>query len=82
MCSGFILSSLMLSSYMDNAAADNSTDHVACAPSSFERYFREELPLLYEYLQEAPIDQVGWKDVIHWMWPLLLKIGDRGEVMS
>ncbi|XP_028088622.1 sterol 3-beta-glucosyltransferase UGT80A2 isoform X2 [Camellia sinensis] len=40
------------------------------APSSFERYFREELPPLYEYLQEAPIDQVGWKDVIHWMWPL------------
>ncbi|CAL5329711.1 unnamed protein product [Camellia sinensis] len=40
------------------------------APSSFERYFREELPPLYEYLQEAPIDKVGWKDVIHWMWPL------------
>ncbi|XP_058191829.1 sterol 3-beta-glucosyltransferase UGT80A2 [Rhododendron vialii] len=40
------------------------------APSSFERYFRKELPLLYEYLQEAPINKVGWKDVTHWMWPL------------
>lgn len=29
------------------------------APSSFERYFREELPPLYEYLQEAPIDKVS-----------------------
>ncbi|CAK9151195.1 unnamed protein product [Ilex paraguariensis] len=40
------------------------------APSSFERLFRNELPLLYEYLQEAPIEKVCWKDVIHWMWPL------------
>ncbi|XP_059452589.1 uncharacterized protein LOC132183199 [Corylus avellana] len=40
------------------------------APSSFERQFRKELPLLYRYLQEAPIDKVCWKDVIHWMWPL------------
>ncbi|XP_062176449.1 sterol 3-beta-glucosyltransferase UGT80B1 isoform X5 [Alnus glutinosa] len=39
-------------------------------PSSFERRFRKELPLLYRYLQEAPIDKVCWKDVIHWMWPL------------
>lgn len=30
MCSGFILSSLTLSSHMDNAVADNNTDHVAC----------------------------------------------------
>ncbi|XP_057494481.1 sterol 3-beta-glucosyltransferase UGT80A2 isoform X2 [Actinidia eriantha] len=40
------------------------------APSSFERYFEKELPLLYEYLQEAPINKVGWKDVTHWLWPL------------
>ncbi|XP_021286934.1 sterol 3-beta-glucosyltransferase UGT80B1 isoform X2 [Herrania umbratica] len=40
------------------------------APSSFERHFRKELPLLYKYLQEAPTDKVCWKDVIHWMWPL------------
>ncbi|KAK9286929.1 hypothetical protein L1049_015337 [Liquidambar formosana] len=40
------------------------------APSSFERHFRKELPLLFEHLQEAPVDKVSWKDVIHWMWPL------------
>ncbi|KAF2319738.1 hypothetical protein GH714_018443 [Hevea brasiliensis] len=40
------------------------------APSSFEHQFRKELPLLYEYLQEAPTNKVCWKDVIHWMWPL------------
>ncbi|OAY39890.1 sterol 3-beta-glucosyltransferase UGT80B1 isoform X1 [Manihot esculenta] len=40
------------------------------APSSFECRFRKELPLLYEYLQEAPTNKVCWKDVIHWMWPL------------
>ncbi|XP_041011635.1 sterol 3-beta-glucosyltransferase UGT80B1 isoform X1 [Juglans microcarpa x Juglans regia] len=40
------------------------------APSSFERQFRKEEPLLYRYLQEAPINKVCWKDVIHWMWPL------------
>ncbi|KAK2966631.1 hypothetical protein RJ640_002329, partial [Escallonia rubra] len=40
------------------------------APSSFERRFRKEFPILYEYLQEAPSDRVCWKDVIHWMWPL------------
>ncbi|KAK3002110.1 hypothetical protein RJ639_021719 [Escallonia herrerae] len=40
------------------------------APSSFERRFRKEFPLLYEYLQKAPADRVCWKDVIHWMWPL------------
>ncbi|XP_073159145.1 sterol 3-beta-glucosyltransferase isoform X2 [Henckelia pumila] len=37
------------------------------APSSFERQFQKELPLLYEYLQDAP---TGWEDVIYWMWPL------------
>ncbi|XP_022762896.1 sterol 3-beta-glucosyltransferase UGT80B1 isoform X2 [Durio zibethinus] len=40
------------------------------APSYFERHFRNELPLLYKYLQEAPADKACWKDVIHWMWPL------------
>ncbi|XP_052192962.1 sterol 3-beta-glucosyltransferase UGT80B1 isoform X2 [Diospyros lotus] len=40
------------------------------APSSFECYFRKELPLLYKYLEEAPANKVGWKDVIHWLWPL------------
>ncbi|XP_073029481.1 sterol 3-beta-glucosyltransferase isoform X6 [Primulina eburnea] len=39
------------------------------APSSFERQFQKELPLLYEYLQDAPTGKVGWEDVIHWMWP-------------
>ncbi|XP_068651641.1 sterol 3-beta-glucosyltransferase UGT80A2 isoform X1 [Aristolochia californica] len=40
------------------------------APSSFEHRFETELPLLYSYLQEAPVGKVCWKDVIHWMWPL------------
>ncbi|KAJ8430209.1 hypothetical protein Cgig2_006717 [Carnegiea gigantea] len=40
------------------------------APSLFERKFKRELPLLYQYLQEAPADKLGWKDVMHWMWPL------------
>ncbi|XP_071931190.1 sterol 3-beta-glucosyltransferase UGT80A2-like isoform X1 [Coffea arabica] len=40
------------------------------APSSYEGKFRKELPDLYKYLKEAPDDKVGWKDVIHWMWPL------------
>ncbi|XP_030955169.1 sterol 3-beta-glucosyltransferase isoform X2 [Quercus lobata] len=40
------------------------------APSSFERHFKKELPLLYRYLQEATTNKVCWKDVIHWMWPL------------
>nr|XP_024933330.2 sterol 3-beta-glucosyltransferase UGT80B1 isoform X2 [Ziziphus jujuba var. spinosa] len=40
------------------------------APSSFERQFKKELPLLYKYLQESPTKKVCWKDVIHWMWPL------------
>ncbi|KAL8205848.1 hypothetical protein R6Q57_009399 [Mikania cordata] len=40
------------------------------APSSFERKFSEELPLLYNYLHAASSDELSWKDVIHWMWPL------------
>ncbi|GER24698.1 sterol 3-beta-glucosyltransferase, partial [Striga asiatica] len=40
------------------------------APSSFERQFRNELPLLYKYLQQAPTGKIGWEDVTHWMWPL------------
>ncbi|KAF7126770.1 hypothetical protein RHSIM_Rhsim11G0131100 [Rhododendron simsii] len=32
------------------------------APSSFEHYFRKELPLLYEYLQEAPINKASWME--------------------
>ncbi|KAL5564025.1 hypothetical protein UlMin_033772 [Ulmus minor] len=40
------------------------------APSSYERHFKKEIPLLYKYLQEAPAYKVCWKDVIHWMWPL------------
>uniref|UniRef100_A0A7N0RFV6 Erythromycin biosynthesis protein CIII-like C-terminal domain-containing protein n=1 Tax=Kalanchoe fedtschenkoi TaxID=63787 RepID=A0A7N0RFV6_KALFE len=40
------------------------------APSSFERRFIEELPLLYKYLQQAPAGKVSWRDVLHWMWPL------------
>ncbi|PWA69964.1 UDP-glucuronosyl/UDP-glucosyltransferase [Artemisia annua] len=40
------------------------------APSSFERKFSEELPLLYDFLQEASSDKICWKDVMHWMWPL------------
>ncbi|CAI9103903.1 OLC1v1002494C2 [Oldenlandia corymbosa var. corymbosa] len=40
------------------------------APSSFERKFKKEYPILYRYLCEAPADKVGWNDVIHWMWPL------------
>ncbi|ESQ32013.1 hypothetical protein EUTSA_v10004004mg [Eutrema salsugineum] len=39
-------------------------------PSGFERQFRKELPELYKYLKEAPIDKVSWSDVTHWMWPL------------
>lgn len=40
------------------------------APSSFEHQFRKELPQLYKYFQEAPVNKIGWRDVIHWMWPL------------
>ncbi|KAF1890539.1 hypothetical protein Lal_00041324 [Lupinus albus] len=40
------------------------------APGTFESQFKRELPLLYQYLTEAPPGKVCWKDVIHWMWPL------------
>lgn len=40
------------------------------APTSFERQFRNEHPLLYKYLREARTGEIGWDDVIHWMWPL------------
>ncbi|XP_042398433.1 sterol 3-beta-glucosyltransferase UGT80B1-like isoform X1 [Zingiber officinale] len=40
------------------------------APSAFVRQFKQELPLLYKYFQEAPPNTVSWKDVAHWMWPL------------
>lgn len=40
------------------------------APSSFERRFRAAHPLLYRRLQEAAPGEVGWKEVMHWMWPL------------
>ncbi|XP_057803871.1 sterol 3-beta-glucosyltransferase UGT80A2-like isoform X2 [Salvia miltiorrhiza] len=40
------------------------------APTSFERQFTTELPLLYKYLREAPTGKIGWEDVMHWMWPL------------
>ncbi|PWA86634.1 UDP-glucuronosyl/UDP-glucosyltransferase [Artemisia annua] len=40
------------------------------APSSFEQKFSEELPLLYDFLQEASSDKICWKYVMHWMWPL------------
>ncbi|CAA7397218.1 unnamed protein product [Spirodela intermedia] len=40
------------------------------APSSFERQFKDELPLLHRHLQESPLGKVCWSDVIHWMWPL------------
>ncbi|XP_072959881.1 sterol 3-beta-glucosyltransferase UGT80B1 isoform X9 [Typha angustifolia] len=43
-----------------------------CAPSSFERQFRQELPFLYKYFQEAPANTVCWKDIAHWMWPLFM----------
>ncbi|XP_072959869.1 sterol 3-beta-glucosyltransferase UGT80B1 isoform X1 [Typha angustifolia] len=45
-----------------------------CAPSSFERQFRQELPFLYKYFQEAPANTVWvcWKDIAHWMWPLFM----------
>ncbi|KAJ4808683.1 Sterol 3-beta-glucosyltransferase [Rhynchospora pubera] len=43
------------------------------APSSFEYQFKKDLPLLYQYFQEAPVGTVGWKDVLHWMWPLFME---------
>ncbi|KAL8520999.1 hypothetical protein ACS0TY_011518 [Phlomoides rotata] len=50
------------------------------APSSFERQFRNEQPLLYKYLHEAPTGKIGWEDVTHWMWPLFTE--DWGEWRS
>ncbi|XP_065870785.1 sterol 3-beta-glucosyltransferase UGT80B1 isoform X2 [Euphorbia lathyris] len=44
------------------------------APLSFECQFKREFPVLYEYLQEAPVNKVCWKDVMHWMWPLFTEI--------
>ncbi|KAF9603992.1 hypothetical protein IFM89_039346 [Coptis chinensis] len=40
------------------------------APSSFERQFKKDIPLLFNYLQLVPPHKVCWNDVIHWMWPL------------
>ncbi|XP_060667250.1 uncharacterized protein LOC132799442 [Ziziphus jujuba] len=51
------------------------------APSSFERQFKKELPLLYKYLQESPSKKVYWKDVIHWMWPLFTEYWRNEETI-
>ncbi|CAM6083733.1 unnamed protein product [Calypogeia fissa] len=40
------------------------------APASFERKFRAVQPLLYERLQHSVPGEVGWGEVMHWMWPL------------
>ncbi|XP_025798903.1 sterol 3-beta-glucosyltransferase UGT80B1 isoform X4 [Panicum hallii] len=40
------------------------------APSSFQRQFKHNFPLLYKYFQEAPANTVCWTDIIHWMWAL------------
>ncbi|KAK8461437.1 hypothetical protein SEVIR_1G038800v4 [Setaria viridis] len=40
------------------------------APTTFERQFKHNFPLLYKYFQEAPTNTVCWKDIIHWMWAL------------
>jgi len=40
------------------------------APTSFERQFRSMRPLLYNRLQAALPGEVGWGEVLHWMWPL------------
>ncbi|KAJ7517134.1 hypothetical protein O6H91_21G011700 [Diphasiastrum complanatum] len=40
------------------------------APTSFERLFRTFHPLLYKRLKQASLAEVGWGDVMHWMWPL------------
>ncbi|XP_056691561.1 sterol 3-beta-glucosyltransferase UGT80B1 isoform X2 [Spinacia oleracea] len=59
-------------SIMEKIYGDGPTPYVVnyTAPSSFQRQFRRELPLLYQFLHEAPDGKLGWKDVIHWMWPL------------
>ncbi|KAL2651411.1 hypothetical protein R1flu_019539 [Riccia fluitans] len=40
------------------------------APASFERQFCTAQPLLFRRLQIARHREVGWSEVIHWMWPL------------
>eukprot|EP00249_Psilotum_nudum_P006211 c19547_g1_i1 orf=140-853(+) len=40
------------------------------APATFERQFQSLHPLLYRRLQQALPGEVGWRDVMHWMWPL------------
>ncbi|KAG6780254.1 hypothetical protein POTOM_013108 [Populus tomentosa] len=55
---------------LSNANSHKSCSVVLLAPSLFESHFRREHPLLYKYLQEADSNQVSWKDVAHWMWPL------------
>ncbi|XP_066329852.1 sterol 3-beta-glucosyltransferase UGT80B1-like isoform X2 [Miscanthus floridulus] len=40
------------------------------APTSFERQFKQNFPLLYKYFQEAPANTVCWTDIIDWMWAL------------
>ncbi|KAL1521240.1 hypothetical protein AB1Y20_020912 [Prymnesium parvum] len=39
-------------------------------PLSFASAFAERHPALYARLQEPQAGQVGWADVMHWMWPL------------
>ncbi|KAL5212090.1 hypothetical protein ABZP36_022937 [Zizania latifolia] len=46
------------------------------APASFERQFKQSLPLLYKYFQEAPPNTVCWTDITHWMWALFMEITD------
>uniref|UniRef100_A0A0E0JX78 Glycosyltransferase family 28 N-terminal domain-containing protein n=1 Tax=Oryza punctata TaxID=4537 RepID=A0A0E0JX78_ORYPU len=43
------------------------------APASFERQFKQSLPLLYKYFQEAPLNMVCWTDITHWMWALFME---------
>ncbi|XP_015688509.2 sterol 3-beta-glucosyltransferase UGT80B1 [Oryza brachyantha] len=43
------------------------------APASFERQFKQSLPLLYKYFQEAPPNMVCWTDITHWMWALFME---------
>uniref|UniRef100_A0A0D9VDM6 Erythromycin biosynthesis protein CIII-like C-terminal domain-containing protein n=1 Tax=Leersia perrieri TaxID=77586 RepID=A0A0D9VDM6_9ORYZ len=43
------------------------------APASFERQFKQSLPLLYNYFQEAPPNTVCWTDITHWMWALFME---------
>lgn len=40
------------------------------APSSFERCFKKEFPLLYKYFLQASDNEICWNDIVHWMWPL------------